>query len=136
MKLRIGRIAAGTMALAAAAIMATAGNASASEPPDGIVWDHTYSYSTVPGVKVYVEEHGDIVSVCDTSANGHSATVRVEDRVGYTYLLVADNGKGSCDSAQASDGGQYNLFEGDTIGLHMTGDGDYSSAYPTFVNDH
>lgn len=134
MKSYLGRVVAGSIALAAATTALTAGSAFAAEPPDGIVWDHTYRAT---GVVVYVEEHGDIVSVCDTAANGHSAWVYVQDRVGYEYRIAATHGKGTCDTAQASDGGGHNLYEGDTIGLEMSGTGaTYYDKYATFVNDH
>lgn len=134
MKSHLGRVVAGAIALAATTTVLTVGSAFAAEPPDGIVWDHTYRAT---GVVVYVEEHGDIVSVCDTSANGHSAWVVVRDRVGYEYRLAATHGKGTCDTAQASDGGGHNLYEGDTIGLEMSGTGaTYYDKYATFVNDH
>ncbi|TCC56149.1 hypothetical protein E0H73_33885 [Kribbella pittospori] len=133
MKSYLGRVVAGSIALAAATTVLTVGHAFASEPPDGIVWDHTYR---AEGVVVYVEEHGDIVSVCDTAANGHSAWVRVQDRVGYEYRIAATHGKGTCDTAQASDGGGRNLYEGDRIGLEYEGNGDTFGTWAEWVNDH
>ncbi|WP_329483113.1 hypothetical protein OG555_13050 [Kribbella sp. NBC_01484] len=115
-------------------MITTTTGASAAEPPDGIVWDHTY---TAPGVKVYVEEHGDIISVCDTSKNGYAAWVLVTDRVGVQFQITARNGVGSCETTQADDGLLHDLYEGDRIDLHLDGDGDEpGGAYEAFVNDH
>ncbi|MGA8112416.1 MAG: hypothetical protein WCA46_02000 [Actinocatenispora sp.] len=133
MKFRIGRAVSGAMALAAAAILTTAGAASAAEPPGGIVWDHTWSTT---GVTVYVEEHGDIISVCDTSANGDAAYVEVYANYAwpYTYLMTATGGSGTCTTHRASDGGKYNLDEG--VDVDVRGDGGEYGRRDTFVNDH
>lgn len=125
-------LAAGALAFAAAAVVSTAGSALADPGPPGIVWDHTYKAT---GVVVYVEEHGDIVSVCDTAANGHRAEADVEDDgVGLRYTLSVTAGKGSCKTAQASDG--HDMGEGDLIGIAYGGNGKYPAAVSTFVNDH
>ncbi|XRQ09526.1 hypothetical protein ACN3XK_01030 [Actinomadura welshii] len=127
MKLRIGRALAGTVAVTAATVMATTGTASADIPP-GIDWDHTF---TAPGVKVYVEEYGDFISVCDSKANGHAARVYV---AGY-YDMKASGGSGTCETHRARDGGKYNLRENDRIYLYYRGDdnGNHGSSY---FNDH
>jgi hypothetical protein len=133
-KLRIGHGVAGAAALAAATIMATAGSASADEPPDGIVWDHTY---TAPGVTVYVEEHGDIISVCDSAENGHSAWVQVDWSNGgfpATYKSTVTNGVGSCKTHQASEVG-FDLDEGIYIKLAFEGDGS-TLRTAQFLNDN
>ncbi|MFJ5779031.1 hypothetical protein [Streptomyces sp. NPDC093094] len=110
-------------------------SADAAELPGGIVWDHTY---TGTGVKVYVEEHGDIVSVCDTSANGHSAWVAVSDITNNIsgYKLTVTGGKGSCATHRASDGTRYNMEENARIALNYEGAGGRGSYYVSFVNDH
>ena len=121
------------MALAAATIATTPGSASAADTPPGINWDHIYSAT---GVKVYVEEHGDIISVCDTVANGHSASVKVTAPVGtWTYTSTVTAGAGSCKTHQASEGGAYDMPEGHYIDLDYVGDGG-SLRYSTFLNDH
>ncbi|MFJ6651049.1 hypothetical protein ACIQPS_36135 [Streptomyces sp. NPDC091290] len=119
------------------ALTATGGNAVAADTP-GIDWDHTYSYT---GVRVYVEERGDIISVCDTKKNGHSAFVEViSDGVWpYDYEMRATGGYGSCKIHRASDGAKYDLDEGDGVALVFSGVpggpyGDYAEAY--FKNDH
>ncbi|GGX92412.1 hypothetical protein [Streptomyces anandii] len=134
MKLRVGRVGAGATALAAAAtLMVSAGSASATTDP-GTTWDHTYEAS---GVRVYVKEYGDVVSVCDTKANGHSAVVQVRDLDWpYNYEMTAGGGVGSCKSHRASDGAKYNLREGRGIDLYFDGDGGVLSGEGYFVNDH
>lgn len=133
----MGRLAAGAMALATAAVMATAGTAFAGGPPDGINWDHTYKAT---GVVVYVEEHGDIVSVCDTAANGHAAEVEVQDQAPEfyppDYTIRATNGKGSCKTAQASDGKTYDMYEGDNVDLYFDGNTGTYNHTAEFLNDH
>ncbi|TDD60226.1 hypothetical protein E1293_45910 [Actinomadura darangshiensis] len=132
MKFRVGRVIAGTMAIAAATVMATAGAASADIPP-GIHWDHTWSEL---GVKVYIEEHGDIISVCDTAANGGSATLRVINLDHYSeYTAKVTNGAGSCTTHDAGDGGKYNLKEGDRIDVGISGGGSVKE-HRLFLNDH
>ncbi|MFJ3365809.1 hypothetical protein [Streptomyces anthocyanicus] len=121
------------LALASGAF-AFAPAAAATELP-GINWDHTYSGT---GVKVYVEEYGDVISVCDTSANGHSAWVWVGDSTNNIdhYKLTASSGKGSCATRRANDGSRYNLREYSRIALNFEGAGGRGSYYVSYVNDH
>ncbi len=118
---------------AAATLMVSAGSASAYTDP-GINWDHTYEAS---GVRVYVEEYGDIISVCDTKSNGHAATVQVRatDVWPYDYEMTASDGVGTCKTHQASDGATYNLSERG-IDLLFDGDGGDWSGSGYFTNDH
>jgi hypothetical protein len=117
------------MALAATTIMVTAGSASANDTP-GINWDHTFSGR---GATVYVEEHGDIIELCDSVANGHSAWIDVNGQ----YIMRVSGGKGSCVSHQASDGAAYNLPEGEYIALYWDGEGRSSTNFGSgFQNDH
>ncbi|MFC7304209.1 hypothetical protein ACFQVC_08295 [Streptomyces monticola] len=125
---------------AAAALLGAAaltGMATVTAPSAGAAagWDHTYSGT---GVKVYVEERGDIVRVCDTSANGHSAWVAVMDNDNNIdhYKLKAAGGKGSCATNRASEGGRHNLAEYSRIALNFEGKGGNGSYYVSFVNDH
>jgi hypothetical protein len=124
----------GAAALGALAIV-TAPSATAAEAPDGTTWDHTW---TGTGVAVYVEEHGDIISVCDTSANGHSAWVTVDDITDNItgYKLTASNGKGTCATHSASQGGRYDLRENNRIALNYEGAGGNGTYAVSFVNDH
>lgn len=124
----------GAAALASLGIV-TAPSAGAAELPGGIAWDHVYSG---PGVKVYVEEHGDVISVCDTSANGHAAWVAVDnvsDNISG-YKLVVSTGNGSCATHKASQGGRYDLGEYSTIGMSYEGQGGLGSTYSAWFNDH
>lgn len=58
----------------AAAIVVTPSSAFADVPPGGGTWDHVL---TQPGVSLSIEEHGDVIQVCDTAANGSGAHVNV-----------------------------------------------------------
>ncbi|WP_406453170.1 hypothetical protein OG782_20975 [Streptomyces sp. NBC_00876] len=135
---RLGRRA--TAALLGAVALAglssvTASPATAAEAPTGINWDHTWNGK---GVRVYVEEHGDYISVCDTAANGHSAFVTVDDvdlNISH-YKAKVTTGKGTCVTHKASQGGRYNLHEWSEIGLTFEGEGGRGSYAVNFVNDH
>lgn len=132
---RLAAALAGAAAVAALSTLTAPTASAAVPPPDGSSWDHVYSGD---GVKVYIKEHGDIVSVCDTAANGHSAWVTVDDltinRSGYK--LVASGGKGTCASHSAAQGIKYDMDEGDRFGLNYEGAGGNGSYYVSFVNDH
>jgi hypothetical protein len=114
----------------------TASPASADTLPGGIDWDHTWSTT---GAKVYVEEHGDYVSVCDTVANGDSASATVWKVAGgllyKQYTITVTSGAGSCVTRSASDGGVYNLTEGSSFQVSFDG-GPYTPEYASWVNDH
>lgn len=60
-----------------------------------------------PGVTVHVEEHGDIVSVCDSAANGKPAESQVSDSTGNHYPVHVTKGYGSCQTRSAGYGGGY-----------------------------
>ncbi|MEW1686226.1 hypothetical protein [Streptomyces sp. NPDC093594] len=120
----------GTLAIATA-IAATPATAFAA---DTVTWDHIW---TATGVKVYVAEYGDIISVCDTSANGHAARATItDDTIGFTYYsITASGGAGTCVTHRASDGASYDLIEGSKITISYDGNG---GAYAStgYVNDH
>jgi hypothetical protein len=122
------------MALAATTLITTSGNASAVEPP-GIQWDHVYSAT---GVRIYVKEYGDIISVCDTKANGYAAFVEVRDINAwpYNYEMKASGGKGTCKTHRASDGARYNLPEHIPVDLYFDGNSLAVNNEVSFVNDH
>lgn len=125
-KIRIGRVITGAVALAAAAVMTTATSASASE---------NYHVWTESGLKLEVWEHGDVVRVTDTAANGHSAWVTVcYWDYSRCYTLKAASA-GDYVERSASNGGVYNLPEGgNRIRLNWNGDGGtVNSSY--FDND-
>ncbi|GAB2822002.1 hypothetical protein [Streptomyces daliensis] len=128
MKLRRTRMTIGTLMFAGAAVTLSAGSASA------INWDHTRTYD---GARVYFEEHGDIVKVCDTSKNGHAAEANVYENspgdVGYTITVTT--GTGTCKSRRASQGPMYNLMEGNNTYINLDGNGGTSYTYK-WLNDH
>ncbi|TRV73756.1 hypothetical protein FKN01_26385 [Streptomyces sp. 130] len=137
MKPRIGRILAGATALAATALMMSGTTASAQTEP-GINWDHIFNPNspTGSGVRVYVEEYGDIVSVCDSAKDGKSATAVVTD-LGYSgreYSMTVSSGYGTCKSHRASDGGVYNLHEDNYVAITYWAKG--GDNYAEYYNDH
>jgi hypothetical protein len=122
MRHRIATLAATTV-IAAGGVLATASSASATvDPPPGS-WDHTWATSDAgQGGTVYIAENGDIVTLCDTNADGRTPHIEIvyEDGPGdwgSAYALVASGGEGSCISARASQGGAYNLPENKEIGV-------------------
>lgn len=138
MKPRIGRILAGATALAAATLMMSGATASA-QPDPGIDWDHIFNPNspTGSGVRVYVEEYGDIVSVCDSAKDGKSATAVVTD-LGYSpsreYSMTVSSGYGTCKTHRASDGGKYNLHEKNYVAITYWAKGEDN--YAEYYNDH
>lgn len=127
---------AGALMLAVAAVAAVPGSASAMVVVPGGGWDHVW---TAAGVSVSVEEHGDIVMLCDTSANGHAARADIYLASGGTprYSLIAE-GNGNCIEVAASNGGPYNLPENQNITIYYNGTGLESEGYAAAVwsNDH
>ena len=99
-----------TTAFVAGGTLMTATSASAQVDPPGGSWDHTWKTTDAKqGGTVYVEENGDVVSVCDSAEDGLSARadVSVQQSSGayhVRYQLVASGGVGSCATARASDG--------------------------------
>ncbi|MFF3174700.1 hypothetical protein ACFVQ0_19010 [Streptomyces sp. NPDC057900] len=138
MKPRIGRILAGATALAAAALMMSGATASAMPDP-GIDWDHIFNPNSdgpASGVRVYVEEYGDIVTVCDTAKDGESAHVLVTDLsvTNRQYSMTVSSGYGTCKTHRASDGGVYNLHENAYVSLTYWAKG--GDSYAEYYNDH
>ncbi|OXM66332.1 hypothetical protein CF165_20295 [Amycolatopsis vastitatis] len=121
----------------------TATSASATVDPPGGSWDHTWTTTDAnKGGTVYVEENGDVVSVCDTAADGLSARVKISveqtpNTWSERYTLVASGGLGSCATARASDGGSHNLPEGSSIGVtvYLGPDFQHDSTH-SYLNDH
>ncbi|WP_406447287.1 hypothetical protein OG782_00800 [Streptomyces sp. NBC_00876] len=122
----------GAAAVAALTTITAPAAVAAPEPPGGS-WDHIYS---APGVRVYVVEHGDYISVCDTAANGHGAVVQVRATTiwPYDYQMTALAGNGTCSSHRASDGARYDLDEVG-IDLEFDGDGGEWGGSGYFLND-
>jgi hypothetical protein len=145
MRNRIAALAATTVMLAGGAL-ATASAASASvAPPGGGGWDHTWTtVDAKHGGTVYVEEHGDVVSLCDTAADGYAprAEVSTQDSVGtydIKYTITGAGGYGACTTYSASNGGKYDLPENDNIMISIwlgpTKPGPGFKWY-TYLNDH
>lgn len=126
--------------------LATASPAAATQlpPPGGGSWDHTWTTTDAKaGGTVYVEEHGDLIYLCDTAADGVAPRARIyawNTTDGYLlrYSLTASGGNGSCAHGQASDGGAFDLPENDNINIDLFL-GPYpgtNRTQPTFLNDH
>lgn len=125
-------------AVSAGIAFATPASAALS-PPGGGTWDHiVYSYGTPPGATLYIKENGDILEVCDTSADGKAATAKVmymRDGVEYEYTMTANGGYESCTSHNGSDGALYNLPENTEIFVALWTD-NYDSWVGEYYNDH
>lgn len=142
MRNKIAALAA-TTAFVAGGTLLSATSASATVDPPGGSWDHTwYTTDAAKGGTVYVEENGDVVSVCDSAADGLAAraSISVQDSVGTypeRYLLVASGGVGSCATARASDGGKHDLPEHVSIGVSVyLGTNFQHSSQHFYLNDH
>ncbi|MGV9350815.1 hypothetical protein ACWDSD_39985 [Streptomyces spiralis] len=129
MKIRIGRVIVGAVALTSAAVMMTVGSASAAADE--------YHHWTKPGVDVQIWEHDDVIRVTDTAANGHSAAVTAVDCHGHGYTLYASMGKGSWSYRSASGyGTTFNLAECQ-VRVKLWGDGNVPQYYQySYNNDH
>jgi hypothetical protein len=136
---------AATTAFVAGGTLLTATSASAAVDPPGGSWDHTWT--TTDGNKggtIYIEENGDVVSLCDTAADGLAprANIAVEESsvpgaYDTRYTLTASGGLGSCDTARASDGGTHNLPENWNIGVTIYLGPNYQHASTHYyLNDH
>ncbi len=144
MRNKIATVAA-AVALAGAGVLASGSAASAATtPPGGGSWDHTWTTTdSGNGGTVYVEEHGDYISLCDTHADGYTprAEIFVQGSSGqynYRYSLKASGGYGACTTRDASDGGTYNLPEGIKIDVSIwlgPTVGTYGSEH-IYLNDH
>ncbi|GAB3566387.1 hypothetical protein GCM10027445_13160 [Amycolatopsis endophytica] len=138
MKRRKAALAATTLAIAATVALTGIGTASAAPTPPGDSWDHVWTAKDGTA-KLYVEEHGDLISICDTKANGDSAHVHVYVGVNgpLRYTARATGGKGNCSVHSASQGGKYNLPEtNQKIYLWFGGDNSSGDTMASFFNDH
>ncbi|MDT7802490.1 MAG: hypothetical protein QOI78_5923 [Actinomycetota bacterium] len=132
-----------TTAFVAGGTLLTATSASATVDPPGGSWDHTWTTTDAnKGGTVYVEENGDVVSVCDSAADGLSARAEIAvEQVPNTYYLryqlVASGGVGSCATARASDGGTHDLPEHVSIGVTVyLGPNHQHVSTHYYLNDH
>jgi hypothetical protein len=121
MRTRIAAIAAAVLLTGAA--LATASPAWASDPGGGAAWDHIWTtVDADQGGTVYIEEHGDVVELCDTAADGYAPRLEVFTQASngqYTprYDLTASGGFATCVTRSASNGGIYDLPENDNISV-------------------
>lgn len=128
--------------LLAGGALATASSASANEaPPGGGGWDHIWFTSDAnSGGTLYVEEHGDIVQLCDSAADGYAPRASISDGTPQgTYTIVGAGGFGACTTVMASDGAPYDLPESQRIDVSIwlgptPVKGSETDTY--FINDH
>ncbi|MEW2519623.1 hypothetical protein [Actinacidiphila alni] len=131
------KVLAAAAALAVGAVVATAMPASAApSPPSGGSWDHTWTTSdSAHGGTVYIQEHGDVVELCDTAADGYAPRVTVYNTDGYE--LTASDGYGTCVVASASQGGSHDLPEGKEIYVDIwLGPANGWETEHSYLNDH
>ncbi|ATO15569.1 hypothetical protein CO540_18415 [Micromonospora sp. WMMA2032] len=69
--------------------------------------------------EAYFTEHGDILKICDTDADGYAVKmyVSLDDAYGATRYSFTRGGEGNCATHRASEGGAYNLPENRYIGF-------------------
>ena len=142
MRHRIAALAATTVMVAGGAIAAATPASATTDPPGG-TYDHTWTTTDAAhGGTVYIMEHGDIVKLCDTAADGYAprATILINtgtDTWRTAYDLVASGGLGTCVQASASMGGKYDLPENTYIevDIWLGPNYKYYSSH-MFLNDH
>ena len=143
MRNKIAAVVATTAFVAGGSLM-TATSASATVDPPGS-WDHTWTTTdAAKGGTVYIQENGDVVSLCDTAADGLAPRfdVSVEESTvpgayDTRYTLTASGGFGSCLTTRASDGGSHNLPENWNIGVGIWLGPNYQhSSQHYYFNDH
>ncbi|MEU3843375.1 hypothetical protein AB0E88_25455 [Streptomyces sp. NPDC028635] len=143
MRHKIAALAATTVMLGCASL-ATATSASATVDPPGGGWDHTYTTSDAKhGGTVYVSEYGDVISLCDTAADGLAprADIFSEESIAglydLQYSLTASGGEGSCVTSRASQGGVHDLPEGRHISITVwLGPDRKSQTTHNYLNDN
>lgn len=134
-------------ALAAMGLMATLPTIS---PASAIEWDHGPWHSTDSspyGATVYVEEHDDIIKLCDTESDKLHAKVYIwtgpTDNLSQVSWFTDWYNDGHCSYEKASTG--YNLAENRTYYIQVCreyNDGDQADVNCTsytkyhFYNDH
>jgi hypothetical protein len=91
--------------------------------------------------EAYFTEHGDIVKVCDTDADGYGVRMYVykDEPYGTKLYSITVGGEGNCKTHRASEGGVYDLAENRHVGFlfcrhDSTSEGE-CRAY-RFYNDH
>ncbi|WP_432190311.1 hypothetical protein [Streptomyces sp. Tue6028] len=115
---------------AALGVIAIASPASAIDPGDGS-WDHSFQ-SWNGGASLYIEEHGDIIEVCDSAADGYSAHADISWNGGGYSLTAA--GAGNCTYSTAS---THDIPEGIRVDVTFWSGNTVSvNDIIYFINDH
>ena len=125
-------VTAGVIATVAGVVFANP--AVASDPGGGGSWDHTW-VSLDGGVTLHVQEHGDIVDLCDTRADGLSVRVEVSWD-GGSYYFYNYGGNGTCEAVSASTAAKYDLPEGKKIYIWISASNNIDNLATSYVNDH
>lgn len=82
--------------------IALAAPASASDPGGDGSWDHSFQ-SWNGGASLYVEEHGDVIELCDSKADGYSAHATISWGAGAGQKFsLAVGGAGTCVESTAA----------------------------------
>jgi hypothetical protein len=116
--------------------LALASPAAASDPGGGGSWDHTW-VSDNGGATLHVMEHGDLVELCDTKADGMSVHVDVDVAGGGGgYYLQNSAGNGTCVAVSATTAAKYDLPEGKTIDIWLSTSDLYDQVGGSYLNDH
>lgn len=112
----------GTVLLAGGTLV---GATSASARPAPEDWDHVWTTSdSARGGTVYIQEHGDVVEMCDTAADGYTPRVMISvqapnGQYDKRYIFAATGGNGGCVVHRATDGGVYDLPENVNIDVEI-----------------
>lgn len=130
---------------AAAALLAGASVPAAAQSNDDVhpLADHVMytadqSWPYDPAGKMWFNEYGDVVTVCDNDADGHSVYLSVDGGVGHEYGVHVVGGEGTCVTHKAAQGGKYNLPEKTAIHFEIWSSAGYSGSVnrADWVNDH
>jgi len=137
MQRKLMGIGAGLAAAVGAFVFATPASASLA-PPGGDTWDHVFA-SSDKSATVYVEEHGDVFTLCDTLADGYAAHAEIgwidpNSLAGKYFDMVVGN-YGSCVTSTAS---QHDIPENGTlVQVSVWGPGNQATSTKyTYNNDH
>jgi hypothetical protein len=116
----------GTVLLAGGTLVSATSASAAPARPAPEDWDYTWTTSDAAphGGTVYIEEHGDVVEVCDTAADGYTPRVMImtqasNGQYNLRYVFAATGGNGGCVVHRATDGGVYDLPENDNIDVSV-----------------
>ncbi|CAG7618211.1 hypothetical protein [Actinacidiphila bryophytorum] len=122
-----------------AGVIASVGGLALASPaaaidPGGGGWDHTWA-SINGGATLHVVEHGDMVALCDTKADGMSVHVDVSWG-GGGYYLQNSAGNGTCVTVSATTAAKYDMPEGKTIDIWLSTSDLYDQVGGSYLNDH